>query len=131
MWTYQPLAGLQQSETTGTLNGNVVIAAGTAIIGKAPAAGHGGGVLISEAFIQLKSGTVASCGLYDMGAAGTAIAGTICTLPTIYTGAPQAGTPGEYFLAAGRYAAWIVGAGTVACGVNNIGVTYLPGRAGV
>lgn len=131
MWNYQPLAGLTPSETTGTVNGTAVLVAGTALIGKAPSAAHGGGVTISEAFAHLKAGTVASLTLYDMGAAGTAVAGTICTFTPVFANAPNLGTPADYFLAAGRYVGLAWGVGTVTLGPNNVQVRFVEGRAGV
>lgn len=127
---YQPLGGLTPGETTGTVNGTVVLTAGTALIGKAPTAGHGGGITISEAIAHVKAGTVASLTLYDMGTGGTAVAGTICTISGTFANAPNIGTPSDYFLSAGKYIALAWGVGTCTLGPNNVFVGYKMGRSG-
>lgn len=83
---------------------------GTAIIGKAPSGALGGAFRIVEAFVQGRSGTVPMT-IVDAGTSGTA-ATTICTLPSIFNGVPQAGTPADYALEAGRFLGIVIGVGT-------------------
>lgn len=83
---------------------------GTAIIGKAPTGAAGGAFRILEAWSQGRSGTVPLT-LIDSGTSGTA-ATTICALPSVFNGVPQAGTPADYALEAGRFLGIVIGVGT-------------------
>lgn len=126
--TFQPLAGMTPQEANSVCTGTIVLTAGTVVLMKAPAAGVGGGMRIVDAFAHIKLGSAATLALVDMGAAGTSVAGTICTFGTSWADVPHAGTPAGYFLDAGDYLGVKWSAGTITAGPNNICVGYVMGK---
>ena len=100
-------------QLTGTVN-PYITAAGTTVIGRAPADGVGGGVTITAAFAQARGGT-STLTVVDLGAAGTGVpAGTICTVALSGVGDHvAAGAPNGYWLDGGNYIGVVYGVGTV------------------
>lgn len=99
----------------GTVNPFIAVAGtpGTVTFGKAPADAHGGGVSIREVTCHNSSGTI-TLTVVDLGASGTAVAGTVCALALAQaTKAPLAGAPAGYFLDGGNYLGVVFPAGTV------------------
>lgn len=125
---YPILAGLKPDEADSVCTGTITITAGTVFFGKVPAAGYGGGVRVVEAFAHIKLGSAATLALVDGGAAGTSVAGTICTFGTSWANAPVAGTPSDYFLDAGDYIGLKWSAGTITSGPALVSVGIIPGK---
>jgi hypothetical protein len=121
---YQPLGGF------GTVTGNVVLTAGTIVIGKAPEDANGGGVTVLEAFAQLPAGTVTgNVRVVDLGDDGVTLTGTIWNVGTVFSaGSVVRGTP-NYWIDGGNFIGLVVAAGTVGAGYNCIGVGYAEGRS--
>lgn len=125
--TFDPWAAFQPYESGGTATGSVVVTAGTAVVMRAPAAGKGGAVTITEVFHALPTGA-GSLSLVNLGTSGTAVKGTVCPLRTAWTGAITEATPGDYVLEAGEYLGVVWNAGTIQCKPGVVQVTYVIGK---
>lgn len=122
---YQANFSIAGSATAGT---TIICTAGTTVFWKAPSDENGGGVTVLEAYAYSNAGTLA-VNIVDLGASGTAVAGTIatCSLSSATPNTVAGTAAADYFLDGGRYVGLKLAAGTVTIPAGGW-ITYLPGR---